>query len=351
MRNPFVNMKLSKQVEELITACEVKIKELIRYAVMNGLSFQRLKIKVNQVIEKEFKNFPEELQKYKDAYIQSMLNSSNRWYKTFNDSINALLIAGTAYSLIGGTKTQPPIKTLNTALKRLENPIAKPLNYVEQVNDYKYHGYVQAKEYATKVQKAIKKLGMTPTQIIGVRNKSVLASVELDIRYEEHQKKLQNYIDNGELIKRFSTHAACSKRCEKWQGKLVHLTAPAVKGFDTGLKLNGETIYSFKEITEQVDKYGWKNNIYVGFNCRHELVDVDDKEVKYSKETIKKEREINSKMREFERSIRNMKKVYNLTYDPHEKKELKLKIRHAVIKYKEFAQKHEIAWYEWRIRA
>lgn len=352
MRNPFVNQKLSKQVEEIIMTCEMKIKELIRYSVMNAMPFHRLKNKVNQEIEKEFKNFPLELEKYKDNYQQSIRDSAWRWYNNFNNSINALLVSGVAYSLIGGTKTQPPIKTLQTALKTLEKPvIKKPTSYIEQVSDYKYHGYVQAKEYAWNVQKAIKKLGLTPTQIIGDRNKSVLASVELDIRYEDHQNKLQKYIENGELIKRFSTHAGCSKRCEKWQGKLVHLTAPAVKGFDTGLKLKGETIYSFTAITNQVDEYGWKNNIYVGFNCRHELVDAEDREIKYSKETIQKERQVNSKMREYERSIRNMKKVYNLSYDPKEKKELKLKIRQKTIQYKEFAEKHQIAWYDWRIRA
>lgn len=351
MRNPFVNQKLSRQVDEILITCEMKIKELIKYSVMYLVSFQKLKIKINQVIEKGFKDFPTELNNYQEVYKQSLRDSAWRWYNEFNSSINSLLVAGMAYSLIGGTRNQAPIKTLQTALKTLEKPVIKPTKYIEQVHDYKYLGYSQAKEYAWKVNKAIKKLGLTPTQIIGERNKSVLSSVELDIRYEEHQKKLSRYIENGELIKRFSTHAGCSERCEKWQGKLVHLTAPAIKGFDTGLRYEGEIIYSFTAITEQVDKYGWKNNIYVGFNCRHELVDIDDREVKYSKETIKKEREINSKMREYERSIRNMKKVYNLSYDPKERKDLKVKIRQKTKLYKEFAETNNIAWYDWRIRA
>ena len=351
MRTPFINQKLSRQVDGVVMACEMRIKELIKYSVMNLVPFQKLKHKVHKVIEKEFEQFPAELDKYKDMYQQAIRDSAWRWYNDFNKGIGALITAGISFSLIGGTRNQPPIKTLNTALKTLEKQVPKPLSYIEQVDGYKYHGYAQAKEYAWKVQKEIKRLGLSPTQILGDRKKSVLASVELDIRYEEHQKKLNSYIENGELIKRFSTHAGCSERCEKWQGKLVHLTAPAIKGFDTGMKFEGEKNYSFTAITNQVDKYGWKNNIYVGFNCRHELVDVDDKEIKYSKEQIEKERKINSKMREYERSIRNMKKVYKLSYDPKERKELKLKIRNKTAQYKEFAQSNNIAWYDWRIRA
>ena len=77
-------------------------------------------------------------------------------------------------------------------------------------------------------------------------------------------------------------------------------------------RIDGNTVYSLKAVTSQVDKYGYTNNIIVGFNCRHKLVPYKKGSLpptEYNAEEVKKQREINAKLREYEREIRKLKRL------------------------------------------
>ena len=89
-----------------------------------------------------------------------------------------------------------------------------------------------------------------------------------------------------------------------------------MSGFRVG-KLDGYWVYSLTDIMAQVDKYGYNNNIICGFNCRHHLIayrpnDVPPKE--YSDQDIKKEREINTKLRAKEDFVEVYDKVMLANY-------------------------------------
>lgn len=140
---------------------------------------------------------------------------------------------------------------------------------------------------------------------------SLWQMTELDLRHESQMKMVIQARASGNDLFWLSSHADCSVRCEKWQGKLVSMSLPAIdKTFRTSEMIDGNIVYSFNAIENVIDKYGYKNNIINGFNCRHRLIAYKGEKnapIDYSSKDIKRERLINAHLREYERRIRKMK--------------------------------------------
>ena len=119
--------------------------------------------------------------------------------------------------------------------------------------------------------------------------------------------------------------------------------------------LDGHPVYSLIDIMDKVDKYGYKNNIICGFNCRHKLIPYKKgvygpKE--YSEEDVAKEREIDQKMRAMEREIRKLKEQIILLEKTGLKKDattLKKRVNILIDNYKKFCESNGYPWYEYRI--
>lgn len=160
---------------------------------------------------------------------------------------------------------------------------------------------------------------------------------------------------SGVKYARLSSHPDCSKRCEPWQGKIVDIQAETseLSGFRMLAKINGETVYCLNDIINQVDKYGYKNNIIVGFNCRHHLHLLNVKDSEFTKEDIEKNRKINAKLRAMERKIRELKQKALLFRQAKDFKNAKIyeeKARLLIEKYKKYAKENNYAWHEYRIK-
>lgn len=172
-------------------------------------------------------------------------------------------------------------------------------------------------DYKNTLKKALKGLDKDSmvTSEIGKRPITMWQKVELDVRHNAQMERVQQAYESGQDLFWLSSHPNCSKRCEKWQGKLVSLHKPAIDNtFWTGETINGVRIYSFKAIENQVDKYGYKNNIIIGFNCRHKLLAYGNERrvppEKFSEGDIAKKRKQEQYLRLLERKIRKNKTKY-----------------------------------------
>lgn len=179
---------------------------------------------------------------------------------------------------------------------------------------------------------------------------------ELDVRYDKQMNMLDNLDKDGVQLAYISSHVDCSKRCERWQGKLMSLHEHAqMDGFRVR-KYKGQWVYSLTDIMAQTDKYGYRNNVICGFNCRHKLIPYQEGSVapqKFDSGEVAKERTIAERCRAMERAIRKVKtdallqeKVGNVRAS----RELKAKANAMTQKYKAFCEKNNFAWYEYRIQ-
>lgn len=219
---------------------------------------------------------------------------------------------------------------------------------------------VRVIDYPKRIKETMVRLAEDPmtTAEDGKKPISLWQKAELDIRHNEQMTKLQEQIDSGVEYAWLSSHPDCSKRCEKWQGKLVSLTKRATMSGFRVEKLDGIWVYSLPDIMDQKDKYGYNNNIISGFNCRHYTIPYEKgvKPVeKYTADEVKKEREINNNIRTMEREIRYLKTQVNNLSTMGDKYKVEIHKLNVIIKkkvayYKAYCEANGYAWQPYRIK-
>lgn len=213
------------------------------------------------------------------------------------------------------------------------------------------------KDYAKELRRYRKELAERPivTLETGKHSISLWQKAELDVRYEHQLSMIEDLKAQGIDLCYISSHPDCSKRCEPWQGKLVSLTKHSrMSGFRVG-KVDGKWVYSLPDITSQRDKYGYNNNVIVGFNCRHKLIAYKGQlpPTKFSKEDVHDQRKIETRIRAMERDIRKIKERAYLAEKSKDNQDaafLKKKAKYMVEKYKRFCTGNGYAWENYRIQ-
>ena len=105
----------------------------------------------------------------------------------------------------------------------------------------------------------------------------------------------------------------------------------------------------------QKDKYGYNNNIISGFNCRHYLIKYEKGKLppkEYSATDVRKMRDINNKIKEYEREIRRLKseqQMYKQVGDRKKYWELNRDIINKTNELREFCNKNGFAFEKYRI--
>ena len=217
-------------------------------------------------------------------------------------------------------------------------------------------GSVVVQDYAKKLKLKMQELASTPitTAERGKKQISLWQKAELDVRYEHNMKMIEDLKAEGHDLCYLSSHPDCSKRCEKWQGKLVSLTEHATMSGFRVRKVDGIWCYSLPDIMAQTDKYGYHNNIISGFNCRHRLYPYKGQQAPthYTKEEVKKQREVEGNIREMEREIRKQRQ-YALSLDKAGDSKgasvANSRARRMVENYKSYCDRNGYAWEQYRI--
>ena len=341
---------------------ETKIKLLILGAFLILSSKRMLLAAIAGVIASVDKKIPEGLRDRK-AYMDGLRRRSafyvNQYYslpKLKFEKVKSRLEA-----------TAPK----GVTLPKIENP--------QQLMDFtkdKKNLWAEAKaspyvrNYPTEVQRKMDEFASIPmtTYEDGKKPISLWQKAELDVRYNKQMENLEELKNEGVQYAYLSSHPDCSKRCQAWQGSLVALNKRAESpqktvdkkfnyrklSFLIG-KIDGKNVYSLPDIMDVVGPYGYNNNIYCGFNCRHRLIPYEPGKAapnKYEEKDIKKQRAIEENIRRMEREIRYQKTrlaFYEKMKDEKIVQKLKKEIRIMVERYKAYCERNGYAWYEYRI--
>lgn len=335
----------------IFSDAEARIKKLVVFAFWTKMPKTMLIAQVMDIITKVKKDIPKELYN-REVYVNGLIKSSNKlideYYKAslmFDRYKNKLIKGDNA--LVRFIKSPEDLKTLMNKLTPTEQDIMwATAKGSPNVSDYqkqlrKFIDSVADKSFVT-IEKGKKPI-------------SLWQKAELDVRYNKQMEMLETLKDEGVEYAWISSHPDCSKRCERWQGKLVSLTKHAtMSGFRVG-KLDGHWVYSLPDIMAQTDKYGYHNNIICGFNCRHHLSAYTKDSAapkEYTAKEIKEQREIETSIRMKERQIRLLKMKLNNYKIINDKKAMSIlnrKIKLFVANYKHYCNKNGYAWYEYRI--
>lgn len=364
----------------LIEKTSTEIKKLILTSALLFLSLTYLKSKINKLIKDLEEQLPKELHD-KDTYILGLRQSADKMIATTYKPIVLTFLGASAILIKRGLTSKKevstPIELSDFIVKLEEKPHRLPqktrailherIDVASQIKPNMPDENVdlwsmakaspRVKDYDKKIKSYINDL--TEQEILTGetdRKISIWQKAELDIRHANQMEMLSNLKKQGVKLAWLSSHPDCSKRCQPWQGKLVDLVNHASgPNFSMDYKVENNHVYSLTDIMNQVDKYGYKNNIINGFNCRHHIIPWTPNSLpprEYTARDIKKERRINANLREMERKIRNLKQKAIL-YGRINKEEglwYKRKAQLLTEKYKEYANKNGFAWYEYRIK-
>lgn len=330
---------------------ETRIKMLILGAFLTLSSKRALMMSIMGIIASVEEKVPKELRD-RQAYIEG-LKKRTRFYmaKYYNMPEIEFKRVTNRLSKIMPKSVQIPKNPQD--MLELTKKISK--NKDAMWSEAKAIPYI--KDYEKTVYKRMDEFAQTPltTYEEGKKPISLWQKAELDVRYNKQMEMLQNLTDQGVELAWISSHVDCSKRCEKWQGKLVSLTEHATMSGFRVKKTDGHWVYSLPDIMAQTDKYGYHNNIICGFNCRHRLTAYEPDKAKpreYTKEEVAKQRNIEENIRKIEREIR-LQKTRQLFYEKLGEKKIAKQIENRVKmlteKYKRYCERNGYAWFQYRI--
>ena len=341
---------------------ETKIKELVLAAFLLQEPIIPLRLKIDGIIKWATAQVPKELHD-KLAYLRGLKRKSEEFIKLYykKPTIDFKVARQSLLDTVPKGK-EPPV-------------INNPRQLIEQVHNPS-HLWAEAKgspnvvNYEKELRRTLNRLAEDPvtTYEPGKHPISLWQKAELDVRWENQIQNLQDLRVKGVQYAWLSTHPNCSKRCECWQGELVSLTKHAAspqKSVDKNFhynkssfvvgELDGHKVYSLYDIMDVDGPYGYKNNIYNGFNCRHRLIPYKEGVYgpkDYDAKDVAKQRQIEAQMREMEREIRKLKTQALLYRQAQQIKlahEIENRVKILVVKYKQYCETNGYAWYQYRI--
>lgn len=337
----------------IFSHAEIAIKKLIAKAFWELKPKNILIMAINKYIEEVDKRVPQNVIN-RSAYMEGLRRKANQMIDKYYTKAR-FVFAGVLSILIANQ-----IKIGQKAPK-ISTP--KEMVIYMKTTTIKYNMWSQAKaavrvqNYPKQLESYIENLSKETITTVepGKKGITLWQKAELDIRYENQMKMVKDLIDNGEDLCWISSHPDCSKRCEKWQGKLVSLTEHATQSGFRVKKVDGIWVYSLQDIMAQKDKYGYNNNIISGFNCRHYLKPYTPNShapKQYDSEDIDKMRKVNADLRALERRIRFYKEQEQIALTQNNKVEaMKARNKAKVLTkiYEDMCQKYGFAIQLYRI--
>lgn len=288
-----------------IIDAETKIKKAIVQAMWRNTSKNVLRLVIERIVGELARKLPKDLMG-RQAYLQGMIASAERMMaRQYEKARSSFLVASATLSALYTQKGKrsPDV----SSPEKLTQAISKTERWEKDIWA-EAKGSPNVYDYQKQVKAFVRSVGKETTTVSegGSKPISVWQKAELDIRHQSQMDMVSDLIAKGEDLCWISSHPDCSKRCEPWQGVLVSLTQRSRHSGFRVAQVDGIWVYSLPDITGQVDKYGYKNNIIVGFNCRHRLIPYTfgSKPPKsYTKKEVREQRRIETDIRAMERDI------------------------------------------------
>ncbi len=210
---------------------------------------------------------------------------------------------------------------------------------------------IYSKNYMKQVNFVMKELakakGLDPDDVTG-RN-SLRNKAEMQVRFESHERKLEELRARGVKLVVCSVHADCSDRCYPWQGRVYSLDGTY------GTTVDGRQYIPIEKATDiyYTTKAGktYKNGL-LGFNCRHEIYEyVPYMRIPFvSKEQQERENKINTKQRQYEDNIRKYKSIALFDEDKEKRKRARKRAIELNKEYIAFSKTNKRAYYPDRVK-
>lgn len=210
---------------------------------------------------------------------------------------------------------------------------------------------VYDKDYGKAVIERLNKLFDSVAKTDYSEYSSLRASAERQVRWEYQEEQKRKLIESGERFVWIDSHANCSERCQDFQGRLYSLDGTSGT-HDGNPFVPLETATDIYTTTKAGKTY--KNGCISGFNCRHKLLKYRKgfKPTPIPARIVEKERAIEQRMREMERTIR-LYESRALGYKTIGNKGMRARYKDLADKWTEryvaFANKNNVAYYPSRI--
>jgi hypothetical protein len=205
-------------------------------------------------------------------------------------------------------------------------------------------------DYQRQLKLAIKALAAEPPKVYTRRDGRVVQiplrnRAEMLVRYEVNIKEVAELAAKGVEYVWITSHANASPRCAPYQGRLYSINANNRSGTHDGIKY---------EYLPDILKLNDGNSILNGYNCRHRAVEYfkgSKPPEEYSSREIKREYAIDTKQRNYENSIRQMRTEERLMRDAgltDDADALGKKWKILNKKYEIFSLRNKRTIYNWR---
>lgn len=327
----------------LIEEAQSEIKLIVTDGVMRQFNFRAIDLKVQARIEKLVKELESEQLKIRCRI--DLIRFANRIYLMLRPLFtNIDLAVLMAIRKVADRNATP--KEIKTAEKHLKYDV--PTKVFERAVPLD----IYAKDYLKLVEQRLQEIAILEAKPDYDSPVSLRNIAEMQVRQERHEEELARLIGKGVDLVWIVPHANCSKRCEKWQGKLYSISGQYgnIDGIDYQPLSNATDNY---ETTKRGKVY--KNGCISGFNCRHKLREYKqgNKPVEIPASVVNKERKINDTQRYLERGVRNWKDRALLAKAERNTKQYvycRQKAKEWENRYIEYSMKNEVAYYPSRTK-
>ena len=339
-------MKIAReQINPYVQAVEEAqgdIRTLVQQGFIKRLTQGEVNRRLKSIIDKATNGI--KIERLKADARRSLLNFANRQRQVWQSmrlSPEALLFLGNA---VGSGVNIPPALPDSVSAEIVSagyetNSKGVPLG--------RYYQDIWNDLIQPTMDKLARGAALDPNDYTGRNSLRNLA--EMEVRYHDHQDTVDNLRSGGVKLVVCSSHADCSDRCARWQGRIYSLDG-------TSGRIDGHSYVPLETATDMwyTTKAGrrYKNGL-LGFNCRHQIEPYKGKLLpQVSAEKRRKEYAITQRQRELERAVRraksyalNNKGVNTKLYKSYTNKAKKL-----YNEYVQFCADNNRAYYPMRVR-
>lgn len=316
------------------------IRELVKRAYLRRMSQGNVNRELDKIISEAVKNI--EIPRLQNDAQISLINFANAQRVTWQTAVTPELLGFLVVAMSSVTPPSPP--------SRIESELfgSMPFGTDERgVPLQRFYQDVWKQRVQPVIDRLVKERALDPNDLTGRNSLRNLA--EMEVRYHDHQDSINDLRASGAKLVVCSSHADCSDRCAKWQGRIYSLdgTSGVIDGHKyVPLETATDVYYTTKSGRT------YKNGL-LGFNCRHYLTEYRGQLLPtVSVEERRAEYDITKRQRLLERDVREAKASaqYYKDIDTKRYKTYARRARDIYAEYKRFSAENNRAYYPMRVR-
>ena len=317
------------------------IRLLVKRAYLTGAAYSKVNGDLIKIIDKVSKDII--IPQLKTDTRISLMNFANKQrllWQSLGAQSKAIMFLGNAI----GKENPPPLPSdlsfdaFGDVLGYITNAVGVPLQ--------KYYQDVWKDNVKPTLDRIAREQALDPNDFTGRNSLRNLA--EMEVRYNDHQDNINSLYDGSVRLVVCSSHADCSSRCAKWQGRVYSLDG-------TSGVVDGHRYVPLETATDvwYTTKAGrrYKNGL-LGFNCRHQLTEYKGQLLPtVTAEQRKKEYAVTMRQRELERAVRMAKAQALGNKDLNDKayRKYSKQARKLYAEYIKFSDDNNRAYYPMRL--